>query len=269
VVRHRARQQEVDLGPLRGFDQTVRERVVGLIVRPQQELTLLAPSRDQVELTGEHWPGRHPCRPIKISANVPRHNLVRLRCCPAEFRPGLSGLSEIRTNTGQPTATTLPSMNPGRVVRKLPPASAECAWSTPLFAEAEALVSGMKHDFSDLVPFAARALPGNGAVFLALAIAKHGARGALDVLHGASAALDADLEGPDGKLRVHSVGKLQWRRVRAADQTAVELRVRVQGPGGRSMQCHGRCRSICWGHGISSMSCVGARSSSTTPTVPK
>lgn len=115
---------------------------------------------------------------------------------------------------------------------KVPPTSATCAWSTPLFAEANALVSGTKHEFPDLVPFAARALSGNGAIYLALAIAQHGPRGALDVLSGGSAALDADLEGPDGKLRVHAVGEPQWHCVGATDQTAVELRARVQGTGG-------------------------------------
>jgi hypothetical protein len=70
MVRHRTRQEHVDLAPLRGFDQTVRECVVRLIIGPQQELTLLAPTRDQIELTGEHLPGQgHPCQPIKNSTN--------------------------------------------------------------------------------------------------------------------------------------------------------------------------------------------------------
>lgn len=122
-----------------------------------------------------------------------------------------------------------------RVLRaryKLPPTSASCAWSTPLFAEADALVSGTQQDFPDLVPFAARGLSGNGAIFLALAIAKYGPRGALDVLSDASATLDADLEGPDGRLRVHAAGEARWRRVRTAHRIAVELRARVQGTGG-------------------------------------
>jgi hypothetical protein len=42
--------------------------------------------------------GRHR----KNSAIAPRPDLARLRCCASDCRPGLSGLSEIRTNIGQP-----------------------------------------------------------------------------------------------------------------------------------------------------------------------
>jgi hypothetical protein len=117
-----------------------------------------------------------------------------------------------------------------RVLRaryKHPPPSANCAWSMPVFAEAEALISGGKHAFPDLAAFASRA--GYGAIYLALAIAQHGPRGAIDALRGASAALEADLVGSDGKIRARMAGDCRWHR---RNQSVVELRGVVQGTGG-------------------------------------
>jgi hypothetical protein len=62
VVRHRAWQQDLDLAAQRGFDETVREGVVGFAVGAQQELPLGAPARDHVELTWEDLAGQHARR---------------------------------------------------------------------------------------------------------------------------------------------------------------------------------------------------------------
>jgi hypothetical protein len=102
VITEGARQHHLDLAPLRSLDQTVRERVVSFGVGPQQELALRAATGDQVELTGKHLPGqRHPCRRIKKSANSPPQDLTRLAPRTSEGRPRVSGLSRIRTITGQ------------------------------------------------------------------------------------------------------------------------------------------------------------------------
>jgi len=42
----------LDLAPLRGFDQAVRECIVRFHVGPQQKLPLRAPTSDHVKLTG-------------------------------------------------------------------------------------------------------------------------------------------------------------------------------------------------------------------------
>jgi hypothetical protein len=102
VIAERAGQHHLDLAPLRGLDQTVRERIVRFGVGSQQELSLGAATGDQVELTGEHLPRqRHSCRRIKKPANLPLRDLMRLAPRTSEPRPLVSKLSEIRAITGQ------------------------------------------------------------------------------------------------------------------------------------------------------------------------
>jgi hypothetical protein len=72
VVRHRAWQQDLDLASQRGFDETVREGVVRLAVRAQQELTLGTSARDHVELTWENLAGQHARRHNQESCQAQR-----------------------------------------------------------------------------------------------------------------------------------------------------------------------------------------------------
>src|SRR5215212_3386028 len=63
MIRHCTREQHRDLVSLCRLDQTVRKGIIGIAIRPQQELALSTPACDQVELAGEHLPReRHPCR---------------------------------------------------------------------------------------------------------------------------------------------------------------------------------------------------------------
>jgi hypothetical protein len=66
IVARRAPAQrahdQLDLTPLRGLDQAVRERVVGFRIGPKQELPLRTTAGDHIELTGKHLTRqRHPC----------------------------------------------------------------------------------------------------------------------------------------------------------------------------------------------------------------
>jgi hypothetical protein len=90
VVRHRARQQHVDPVSQRGLDETVRERVICLSVRAQQELPLRAASRDQIELARQNWARQHAGLTIKISASRLRCDLAPLESPLAGYRPALS-----------------------------------------------------------------------------------------------------------------------------------------------------------------------------------
>jgi hypothetical protein len=87
MIRHRTRQQHVDLRALRGLDQRVREGVVGRRIRPQQELPLGATPRDQVDLSGKHLPGQHRHRRNKNFANIRQCHVQDLRYRVAGFRP--------------------------------------------------------------------------------------------------------------------------------------------------------------------------------------
>jgi len=80
VIRHRARQQHFDLTPLSCLDETVRERVVSLRVRPEQELTLCAASVDHVELIGKHLTRQHSHRRSNNFATHPQRDLDDLQC---------------------------------------------------------------------------------------------------------------------------------------------------------------------------------------------
>lgn len=54
MVGHHLRQDDVDAEALRRLGQQVSERVVGLVLRSQQELSLRASTLEDQELTGEH-----------------------------------------------------------------------------------------------------------------------------------------------------------------------------------------------------------------------
>jgi hypothetical protein len=97
MVRHRARQQHLDPVPLRGFDQAVGERVVGLPVRPQQELALGAPAGNQVELARHDRTRQHAGCAIKILASPLPRDLATLQLRVAGCRPSMS---ETRTRRG-------------------------------------------------------------------------------------------------------------------------------------------------------------------------
>jgi hypothetical protein len=72
VIAQRAWQQYLDLAALRCLDQTVREYVIGLRVRPQQELSLRTAASHHVELARKDLSGqRHPVPAIKNSAKLP------------------------------------------------------------------------------------------------------------------------------------------------------------------------------------------------------
>jgi hypothetical protein len=59
VIRHGAGQEDLDLAAQCGFDQAVRERVVGLPIRSQQVLPLGASAGDHVELAREDLARQH------------------------------------------------------------------------------------------------------------------------------------------------------------------------------------------------------------------
>ena len=99
VVRHRARQQDVDPVAQRGHDQAVDECVVGLPVGPQQELALGAPAGDQVELARQDGTRRHAGLAIKIVASQRRRDLAKLELEVAGCRMPAS-VSESRTRCG-------------------------------------------------------------------------------------------------------------------------------------------------------------------------
>jgi hypothetical protein len=73
VIAERTRQHHLDLAPLRCLDQTVRERVVRVGVRPQQELALCAATGDQIELTGDTLSGLSDFRTITGQGGLPSH----------------------------------------------------------------------------------------------------------------------------------------------------------------------------------------------------
>jgi hypothetical protein len=56
MVGHHLRQDNLHVAALRRVGKRVRERVVGRRIRPQQELALRAPARDEQKVTREYGP---------------------------------------------------------------------------------------------------------------------------------------------------------------------------------------------------------------------
>jgi hypothetical protein len=85
MVRHRRRQDELDLVSRRRHRQAVQIRLVGLLVRPQQEFSLHAPPVDHQEPTGQHLPwerhrlGRTSKRLASANCALSQTASVRLR----------------------------------------------------------------------------------------------------------------------------------------------------------------------------------------------
>src|SRR5438270_5983645 len=80
VVGHGTRQEDVDLAALRGLDQAIGERVVGLGIGSEQELTLRTPAGDHVELTREDLTRQHAAATIKNAAMLRFCDLAMLGC---------------------------------------------------------------------------------------------------------------------------------------------------------------------------------------------
>jgi hypothetical protein len=85
MVRHRRRQDELDFISRRRHRQAVQIRLVGLLVRPQQEFSLHAPPVDHQEPTGQHLPwerhrlGRTSRRRANANCALSQTASVRLR----------------------------------------------------------------------------------------------------------------------------------------------------------------------------------------------
>jgi hypothetical protein len=96
MVRHRRRQDQLDLAPRRRHRQAVQIRLVGLLVRPQQELSLYAPPVDHQEPTRQHLPWeRHRLR--RTSKRLANGNRSTSRRRLSGFVRDPADLSGIRT----------------------------------------------------------------------------------------------------------------------------------------------------------------------------
>ena len=102
VIAHRARQHDVNLAAQCGVDQAIQERVVGGLVRSQQELALRTTTGDQVELTRKHLTWKHPSGCDQDAGQVVAmgSHMVGAGCCPAPGQRPKSGRHQDASEPG-------------------------------------------------------------------------------------------------------------------------------------------------------------------------
>ncbi len=89
MVGHHLGQDDVEAKALRRFREQVRERVVGLLIRPQQKLTLRATTLDRQELAGKHgtWRGHgRLCQQVACQRGSTQRHLPMTLKCPVSGR---------------------------------------------------------------------------------------------------------------------------------------------------------------------------------------